>query len=68
MKFEGILRIINGQLYRWVADYNQPINRPFFDRLIGRLIGIGRTLALLDPHMASILPYKSSLLDTLIRN
>ena len=32
------------RLYRWVTDNNRPINRPFFHRLIGRLIGIGRSL------------------------
>ena len=32
------------RLNRWPADNNRPINRPLFDRLIGRLIGIGRTL------------------------
>ena len=32
------------RLYRWVADHNRPINRPFFLPIIGRLIGIGRTL------------------------
>ena len=34
------------RLYRWRTDNNRPINRPNFDRLIGRLIGIGRTLVL----------------------
>ena len=38
------LNIFGDRLYRWVADYNRPINRSFFRRLIGRLIGIGRTL------------------------
>ena len=32
------------RLDRWVTDYNRPINRSFFRRLIGRLIGIGRSL------------------------
>ena len=34
------------RLYRWDADYDRPINRPFFSPIIGRLIGIGRTLLL----------------------
>ena len=38
------LKVFGGRLYRWIADNNRPINRPFFHRLIGRLIGIGRTL------------------------
>ena len=38
------LKVFGGRLYRWIADSNRPINRPFFHRLFGRLIGIGRTL------------------------
>ena len=34
------LKVLGGRLYRWIADNNRPINRPFFHRLIG----IGRTL------------------------
>ena len=36
------------RLYRWDADYDRPINRPFFSPIIGRLIGIGRTLLVND--------------------
>ena len=36
--------ITSDRLYRWTADNNRPINRSVFYRLIGRLIGIGRTL------------------------
>ena len=36
--------IKSDRLYRWIADNNRPINRPSFYRLIGRLIGIGRSL------------------------
>ena len=36
--------IKSDRLYRWIADKNRPINRSVFCRLIGRLIGIGRTL------------------------
>ena len=36
--------IKSDRLYRWIADNNRPINRSGFCRLIGRLIGIGRTL------------------------
>ena len=36
--------IFGDRLYRRVADNYRPINRSFFRRLIGRLIGIGRTL------------------------
>ena len=39
------LRNLGDRFYRWVADYNRPINRPIFPPIIGRLIGIGRTLA-----------------------
>ena len=39
-----ILPRLAHRLYRWPTDNNRPINRPNFDRLIGRLIGIGRTL------------------------
>ena len=42
-KLHEITRIskkFGDRLYRWVTDYNQPINRSFFRRLIG----IGRTL------------------------
>ena len=40
--------ITSDRLYRWTADNNRPINRSVFCRLIGRLIGIGRTLVKLD--------------------
>ena len=36
--------IKSDRLYRWIADNNRPINRSGFCRLIGQLIGIGRTL------------------------
>ena len=45
-KFIQILSNLAHRLNRWIADYDGPINRPSFDRLIGRLIGIGRTLYL----------------------
>ena len=55
-KFGTILAIfaqfypqIADRLNRWSTDNNRPINRPIFDRLIGRLIGIGRTL--LNTHL-----------------
>ena len=40
VKMRKIWRFFGGRLYRWVTDYNRPINRSFFRRLIG----IGRTL------------------------
>ena len=45
-KFIQILSNLAHRLNRWITNYNRPINRPSFDRLIGRLIGIGRTLKL----------------------
>ena len=39
--FHVIFVIFGNRSYRWVADYNRPINRSIFRRLIG----IGRTLA-----------------------
>ena len=47
--------ITSDRLYRWIADNNRPINRSGFCRLIGRLIGIGRTL-LFDNRIIFILP------------
>jgi len=36
------------RLYRWVCRYNRPIISAVFYRLIGRLIGIGRSLFFSD--------------------
>ena len=47
-------RNFDDRLYRWVCRYNRPINRPFFYRLIGRLIGIGRSLQLCIPMISMI--------------
>ena len=37
---------IKWPINRQVSRYNRPINRSFFRRLIGRLIGIGRSLVI----------------------
>ena len=48
--FRDFYPTLADRLYRWIADYNRPIDRWVFCRLIGRLIGIGRTLPESNPR------------------